>query len=98
MPQRRRCVERPNLAVNRVDLNYEMSDLRNRIGHAHHLVGEPVRLEPVHAPPTYGDLLRAPSAGQPACQAASIKRSRLKPASSIARRPDFGLNARPLLS
>ena len=42
MPQRRRCVEPPNLAVNRFDLNYEMSDLQNRIGQALHRFGEPV--------------------------------------------------------
>ena len=42
MPQRRRCVEPPNLAVNRFDLTYEVSDLQNWLDHTIQLFGEPV--------------------------------------------------------
>ena len=40
--RRRCCVEPPDLAVAGFDLTNKVSDLRNRIGHALHLFGEPV--------------------------------------------------------
>jgi hypothetical protein len=42
MLQRRRCVDPPNQTVNRLDLNYEVSDLQNWLDHTIHLFGEPV--------------------------------------------------------
>ena len=43
-PQRRGCVDSPDLAITNGDPADRMSDLRNRIGHALHLFGEPVPL------------------------------------------------------
>jgi hypothetical protein len=44
MLQRRRCVEPPNHTVNRLDLNYEVSDLHDRLRHALHFIGETIPL------------------------------------------------------
>jgi hypothetical protein len=44
VPQCRRCVEPPNLAVNRFDLNYEASDLQNWLDQTIHRFPETVPL------------------------------------------------------